>query len=68
MTPVPFDELYRENEGRVRAYITRMIGDAGEAEDLTQETFIRARAGLDRSRSRVQGIKKQIRRMKTPFL
>jgi RNA polymerase sigma-70 factor (ECF subfamily) len=47
MASVSFDNLFRENEGRVRAYIIRLIRDAGEAEDLTQETFIRARAGLD---------------------
>ncbi len=57
MPPVSFDELYRENLERVRAYIARLIGDVDEADDLAQETFIRARAGLDRSRSRVQGIK-----------
>ena len=47
MATVSFDKLFRENESRIGAYITRLIGDDGEAEDLTQETFIRARAGLD---------------------
>ncbi|MEE9274903.1 MAG: RNA polymerase sigma factor, partial [bacterium] len=37
----------RENEGRIRAYIARMIGDPDEAADLAQETFARAEKGRD---------------------
>jgi RNA polymerase sigma-70 factor (ECF subfamily) len=37
-----FEELYRENVGRVYALCLRMAGDASEAEELTQEAFVRA--------------------------
>ena len=40
MAPVSFYNLFRENEGRIRAYITRLIGDAGEAEDLLERRFV----------------------------
>ena len=40
-----FSDAVRENEDRIRAYITRMIGSEEEADDLTQETFVRAHAG-----------------------
>ena len=37
-----FEELYRANSGRVYALCLRMSGDPSVAEDLVQETFIRA--------------------------
>jgi RNA polymerase sigma-70 factor, ECF subfamily len=37
-----FEELYRENSGRIYALCLRMCGDATQAEDLTQDVFIRA--------------------------
>ncbi len=37
-----FERLYRENVGRVHAVCLRMTRDATQAEDLTQEAFIRA--------------------------
>jgi RNA polymerase sigma-70 factor (ECF subfamily) len=37
-----FEELYRENVGRVYALCMRMCGDKSRAEELTQEAFIRA--------------------------
>ena len=37
-----FERLYRENVGRVHAVCLRMTRDASQAEDLTQEAFIRA--------------------------
>ena len=37
-----FRELYRENAGRVYAVCLRMAADAGRAEELTQEVFVRA--------------------------
>ena len=37
-----FEELYRENAGRVYAICLRMTGNASEAEDLAQEAFVRA--------------------------
>lgn len=45
MNSESFTDAVRENEGRIRAYIARMIGDADEADDLAQETFTRAHAG-----------------------
>lgn len=37
-----FEELYRLNVGRVYALCLRMCGDRPEAEELTQDTFVRA--------------------------
>lgn len=37
-----FEQLYRENVGRVYAVCLRMTRDKSQAEDLTQEAFIRA--------------------------
>ena len=37
-----FEQLYRENVGRVYGLCLRMTRDASQAEDLTQEAFIRA--------------------------
>jgi RNA polymerase sigma-70 factor (ECF subfamily) len=37
-----FEQLYRRHMGRVYALCLRMAGNAAEAEELTQEAFIRA--------------------------
>ncbi len=37
-----FERLYRENLGRVFALCLRMTGDRADAEELTQEAFVRA--------------------------
>jgi RNA polymerase sigma-70 factor (ECF subfamily) len=37
-----FERLYRTHAGRVFAVCRRLTGSAAEAEDMTQETFIRA--------------------------
>lgn len=37
-----FEELYRANSGRVYVLCLRMTGDAGLAEELAQEAFVRA--------------------------
>jgi len=37
-----FEELYRENLGRVYAVCLRLCGDPGRAEELTQDVFVRA--------------------------
>ena len=42
-----FERLYRQNAGRVYALCLRLTGRPAEAEDLTQETFIRAWQKLD---------------------
>ena len=42
-----FEELYRAYAGRVYAVCLRMTGDPARAEDLMQETFVRAWSRLD---------------------
>lgn len=42
-----FEEIYRRHVGRIYAICLRMTADAGRAEELTQETFVRAWRGLD---------------------
>lgn len=37
-----FEVLYRRHEGRVHALCRRLCGQAGEAEEMTQEAFVRA--------------------------
>ncbi len=37
-----FERLYREQVGRVYALCLRLAGDPGRAEELTQDTFVRA--------------------------
>ncbi len=41
-----FESLYREHRGRVYALALRLTRDARAAEDLTQDTFVRAWQGL----------------------
>ena len=43
---IQLDELYRENKDRIEGFIRRMVRDEALAQDLTQETFIRAQRGL----------------------
>jgi RNA polymerase sigma-70 factor (ECF subfamily) len=42
-----FEELYRHSVGRVYALCLRMTGDAQEAEEATQDAFVRAWEKLD---------------------
>ena len=37
-----FEQLYRDNVGRVYALCLRMCGDSRRAEELTQDVFVRA--------------------------
>ncbi len=39
--PRAFEQIYRENVGRVYAICLRMTADAGRAEELTQDVFVR---------------------------
>ena len=39
--PFAFEELTSRNQGKVRAYLQRFVGDAALAEDLAQEVFMR---------------------------
>ncbi len=42
-----FEQLYRENVGRVYALCLRMMGDSAMADELTQDAFVRAWQKLD---------------------
>ena len=43
-----WDEFYRAHEGRVYGFAYRLTGNAHDAADLTQETFVRVLARIDR--------------------
>ncbi|MEO1087715.1 MAG: RNA polymerase sigma factor [Acidobacteriota bacterium] len=43
-----FEGLYRRHVGRTHALCKRLCGDAAEAEEMTQEAFVRAWQRLDR--------------------
>ncbi len=45
-----FQVLYQQHVGRVHALVGRMCGNGALAEELTQETFVRAWRKLDRFR------------------
>lgn len=45
-----FDELVRRHQTRTYNFVRAMVGDAGDAEDLTQEIFIRAYRAIGRFR------------------
>lgn len=47
-----FEGLYRAHAPRIHGLCARMAGDARRAEDLTQETFLRAWRGLPRFEGR----------------
>jgi len=46
-----FDEIVRRHKNRIYSYICRMTHDAPDAEDLTQEVFIRAYQSISRFRA-----------------
>jgi len=43
---IEFDNLYTQYKDRIEGFIRRMVRDTALAQDLTQETFIRAQKGL----------------------
>lgn len=47
-----FEELFRQFQGRIYALCLRMLADPARAEDLTQESFVRAWQKLGSFRSR----------------
>ena len=47
-----FEELVREHADRLHAVVLRMCGDLHEAEDVTQETFLRAWRSLEHFQGR----------------
>src|SRR5437016_3804572 len=46
-----FDEIVRRHKNRIYSYVCRMTKDAPDAEDLTQEVFIRAYQSIHRFRA-----------------
>src|SRR5947209_13154365 len=46
-----FDEIVRRHKNRIHSYVCRMTHDAPDAEDLTQEVFIRAYQSIHRFRA-----------------
>src|SRR5258707_10235344 len=46
-----FDEIVRRHKQRIFSYVCRMTHDGPDAEDLTQEVFIRAYRSLHRFRA-----------------
>src|SRR5207253_6340922 len=46
-----FDEIVRRHKHRIFSYVCRMTHDGPDAEDLTQEVFIRAYQSLHRFRA-----------------
>ncbi|OWY59200.1 RNA polymerase subunit sigma-70, partial [cyanobacterium TDX16] len=50
--PAQFDELARRHRRELHVHCYRMTGSFTEAEDLVQETFLRAWRALDRFEGR----------------
>jgi RNA polymerase sigma-70 factor (ECF subfamily) len=48
LDPAAFTDLYRRWQGRVVPYLHRLVGDPATAEDLFQESFLRALEGRAR--------------------
>src|SRR6476659_2945281 len=46
-----FDEIVRRHKNRIYSYVCRMTHDAPDAEDLTQEVFIRSYQSIHRFRA-----------------
>lgn len=47
-----FEELVRRHADRLYAVVLRFVADAGEAEEVTQEAFLRAWRSIDRFQGR----------------
>lgn len=47
-----FEGLYRQHGGSIFSFLYGMVGDRHEAEDLTQETFVRALGAAERFQAR----------------
>jgi len=44
-----FDEMFTRYHGRIYGYLLGMVGDAEQAQDLTQDTFLKAYKALPRT-------------------
>jgi RNA polymerase sigma-70 factor (ECF subfamily) len=49
-----FEELVRRHAGRLYAVVVRFLADPADAEEVTQETFLRAWRSIDRFQGRSQ--------------
>ena len=52
--PAAFDELVRRYADRLYGVVLRFVGDADEAEEVTQEAFVRAWRSISRFEGRAQ--------------
>lgn len=43
-----FEQLFQDHHSRIYAYLCRLVGDHKQAEDLTQDTFVKAFRALNR--------------------
>ena len=48
-TTLAFDEMVTRYHGRIYGYLLGMVGDAEQAQDLTQDTFLKAYKALPRT-------------------
>ncbi|MEJ0024699.1 MAG: RNA polymerase sigma factor [Rhizomicrobium sp.] len=46
-TASPVDRLYRKEAGAILLFVRRIVGNASDAEDIVQETFLRAWSALE---------------------
>ncbi len=46
--PAPFDRLLQRHRGEIAAYCRRLMGDAADAEDVAQDTWLRAHRAFAR--------------------
>jgi RNA polymerase sigma-70 factor (ECF subfamily) len=49
-----YEEMYRRHSARIRQVCYRLLGNASDAEEATQETFLRGYIALDRFNGRYQ--------------
>lgn len=54
MTLISFNQLYHEHADRIYRFAQRLCGQADDAEDLVQDTFLNAYRGLKRFRGEAQ--------------
>ncbi|ENO90487.1 sigma-70 family RNA polymerase sigma factor [Thauera linaloolentis] len=55
--PDPLDTLYRDHHGWLQGWLKRKLGNAGDAADLTQDTFLRLMCSREDTPERQAGWK-----------